>query len=251
MSCSVEEIRESQWAIAKLVPRTRDTLSFVSIKATLAVERIGDSLKSDDWNKKYRSVESEDGLYGREPNDYLAAKVALLSPASKVLCLAEGEGRNALFLAGLGHQVHAVDFSEAAIETINSIAQSKGLHVQTEHADLTSYDLGVEQWDAVISIWCHVPKAIRSRIHRSLSSALRPGGYLILESYRPKQLEYKTGGPPTAELMATVHDLRTELAGLHVLELKEVDRLIHEGVGHRGLSAVVQCVAQRPNQTFQ
>jgi SAM-dependent methyltransferase len=196
------------------------------------------------WDQRY----SEPGFaYGTEPNDFLAGNAErYLPPNGEILCLAEGEGRNAVFLAQHGFRVTGVDSSAVGLEKARKLAEEHGVHIRTVVADLGNFDLGVGRWDGIVSIWCHTPVDLRVRLHRSVVAALRPGGVLLLESYTPNQLEHKTGGPPTAELMMTLAAVREELAGLELLQAEEKLREIHEGKYHDGLSAVLQVVARKP-----
>jgi SAM-dependent methyltransferase len=199
------------------------------------------------WDQRY----SEPGFaYGSEPNDFLAANAERYLPAKgDVLCLAEGEGRNAVFLARLGFRVTGVDGSAVGLAKAKKLAEQNGVEVSTVIADLAEFDLGVEHWDGIVSIWCHTPPALRARLHRAVVAALRPGGVLLLESYTPKQLEYRTGGPPIAELMMTLDAVREELAGLEFLQAEERVRDVHEGKYHDGPSAVLQIVAHKLRPT--
>jgi SAM-dependent methyltransferase len=196
------------------------------------------------WDQRY----SEPGFaYGTEPNDFLAANAERHLPAGgEILCLAEGEGRNAVFLARLGFQVTGVDSSAVGLDKARRLAAQNGVDLQTVVADLRDFDLGVARWDGIVSIWCHTPPDLRARLHRSVVAALRPGGVLLLEAYTPEQLAYKTGGPPTAELTMTLATARTELAGLDFLDAGERVREVHEGRYHDGTSAVLQVVARKP-----
>jgi SAM-dependent methyltransferase len=168
------------------------------------------------WDQRYR----ESGFaYGTEPNDFLAANAERhLAAGGDILSLAEGEGRNAVFLARLGFRVTGVDSSAVGLEKARKLAEQHGVVIRTVVADLDDFDLGVERWDGIVSIWCHTPSALRARLHRGVVAALRPGGVLLLEAYTPKQLEYKTGGPPTADLTMTLAAVREELAGLELLD---------------------------------
>jgi SAM-dependent methyltransferase len=196
------------------------------------------------WNQRY----SEPGFaYGTEPNDFLALNAERhLPPNGEILSLAEGEGRNAVFLARLGFRVTGVDNSAVGLDKARKLAEQHGVDIRTIVADLEDFDLGVARWDGIISIWCHTPSTLRERLHRSVVAALKPGGVLLLESYTPKQLEHKTGGPPTADLMMTLAVVRKELAGLELLYAEEKLREVHEGKYHDGLSAVLQVVARKP-----
>ena len=194
------------------------------------------------WDQRYSS---EGFYYGTEPNDFLKKTASSIEKNGHVLCLAEGEGRNAVWLASKGFQVTGVDASEVALRKLQKLAHERSVQVASVHADLALFRIEPLGWDGVVSIWCHLPKPLRTNIHRQVISGLRPGGLFILEAYTPKQLEYKTGGPPTADLMPTLDDLRDELNGLEFLSGHELEREVHEGIGHNGMSAVVQVVARK------
>lgn len=196
------------------------------------------------WNQRY----SEPGFaYGTEPNDFLRANAERhLPPGGEILCLAEGEGRNAVYLANLGFRVTGVDSSEVGLQKAQRLAAERGVVIQTVASDLAEFDCGLLRWDAIVSIWCHTPRDLRGRLHRSVVSALRPSGVFLLESYTPRQLLFRTGGPPTAELMMTLPEIRAELAGLTLIHGEEKLREVHEGRYHDGMSAVLQVIAAKP-----
>ncbi|MGE0326073.1 MAG: class I SAM-dependent methyltransferase [Polyangiaceae bacterium] len=196
------------------------------------------------WDQRYADP---DYVYGTEPNDFLKETAeAHLPEGGSVLCLAEGEGRNGVFLAGLGFKVTGVDGSSVGLEKAQRLAKQRGVEIETIVSDLADFDLGEERWDGVVSSWCHTPPELRAKLHAAVVRALKPGGALILESYTPKQLEYKTGGPPNAEWMMTLDGLRQELAGLEFVVGEEKIREVNEGKFHGGTSAVVQVVARKP-----
>ncbi|MCM2277880.1 MAG: class I SAM-dependent methyltransferase [Oligoflexia bacterium] len=193
------------------------------------------------WDERYQG---EEYFYGTEPNDFLREQAGEFKPGGKILCLAEGEGRNAVFLAQKGFEVTAVDGSAVGLRKLERLAREKGVQVKTVVADLAEFRIEAGAWDGIVSIWAHLPKPLRARVHRDSIRALRPGGVFLLEAYRPKQLEYKTGGPPVVELLMTLEELREELAGLEILVGREVEREIHEGKGHGGRSATVQVLGR-------
>ena len=195
------------------------------------------------WNDLYSNKEF---YYGIEPNTFLKAHSQSIAPGGKVLCLAEGEGRNAVYLAKQGFQVTAVDQSKAGLEKLALLARENSVTVQTIVADLAEFSIGEKQWDAIISIWCHVPPLLRKKLHHDVIHGLKNGGVMILESYHPRQLNFKTGGPPNAELMMTIKDLDSELNGLQFQIIHEIERDVQEGKGHSGLSAVTQVLARKP-----
>jgi len=194
------------------------------------------------WDERY----AEPGFaYGTAPNDFLAQNVGRLPAGGDVLSLAEGEGRNAVFLAQRGFRVTAVDGSAVGMEKAGQLAARSGVAIETIVADLAVFELGENRWDGIVSIWCHVPSALRVRLHPAMVAALRPGGVLLLESYTPKQLEYKTGGPPNADLLTTRAELERQLRGLEFVSCEEKTREVHEGKYHNGMSAVVQLIARK------
>lgn len=195
------------------------------------------------WNDRYDRAEY---VYGTAPNDFLAEQANRLKPESKVLCLAEGEGRNAVFLARAGHQVTAVDSSAIGLNKANTLARQHGVEIRTLVEDLADLALRPESWDAIISIFAHVPPAVRRHVHRQVVQGLKPGGLMLLEAYTPAQIGNQTGGPPKAELMMDVDLLDTEFAGLDVDMRWQGTRTIVEGLGHTGPGAVVQYVARKP-----
>lgn len=194
------------------------------------------------WDSRYGS---EDYYYGTEPNDFLKANADQIYPRGKVLCLAEGEGRNAVFLAQQGFQVTAVDQSSIGLSKLRRLAQLQNVSIQPILSDLSEYWIETMKWDCIVSIWCHLPKELRKRLHRSVVQGLSPNGILILEAYHPRQLEYKTGGPSDVNLLMTLKELQDEFQGLDFLVAREVDREVHEGKGHFGKSAVTQLICRK------
>lgn len=195
------------------------------------------------WDSRY----DMDGYrYGTEPNDFLREQAHRIPVGGRVLCLAEGEGRNAVFLAGRGYRPLGVDSSTVGLEKARELARRRGVELETRLADLAEFEIEPGAWDGVVSIWCHLPAEMRRRLHGRVASGLRPGGVLILEAYTPAQLKRGTGGPPDLDRLMTLAGLREELAGLDFEVGRETTRTIHEGDLHVGPSEVVQVVARRP-----
>lgn len=193
------------------------------------------------WEQRFST---ETYLYGTEPNDFLKSNISIL-PLGETLCLADGEGRNSVFLASTGRQVSSVDLTQAGVDKTLRLAAERGVVVDAQQADLASYELGEERWDAIVSIFAHTPASVRIDLHRRVAASLRPGGVFLLEAYTPDQVGRGTGGPPSAELMMTAAELRRELASLELLSVEEIEREIFEGAGHSGVGAVVQVIAQK------
>ena len=194
------------------------------------------------WDVRYSDVEY---VYGTEPNTFLVSVVDQI-PKGRVLSLAEGEGRNGVYLAGLGYKVLGVDSSAVGLGKAQRLAEERGVTLETQVADLANFHIKPNSWDAVISIFCHLPSGIRSSVHHKVVAGLRPGGVLVLEAYTPAQLKLKTGGPATADMLMTLDSLRQELSGLRFTHAREAEREVVEGKYHTGRAAVVQVVAVKP-----
>lgn len=194
------------------------------------------------WDERYAADEF---VYGTEPNDFLRSVFGCISAYGKVLCLADGEGRNGVFLAQQGFDVTSVDMSSVGLEKALRLAASRNVKITTVHADLGTYDLGEKKWDAIVSIFCHTTADVRERIHNNVHRALKTGGVFIVEAYTPQQLRNDTGGPPASmsDRLMTADGLTHELTNMYVIRCQEIERNIHEGTLHNGHSSVVQCVA--------
>ena len=191
------------------------------------------------WDKEF---DTEIYVYGKEPNDFLRKNFEQL-PKGKILCLAEGEGRNAVFLAKHGYQVTAVDSSQVGLNKAKKLAQEHNVEIDVVCADLTTYQLGENKWDGIVSIFCHLPPDIRAPLYNNIAKSLKPNGIFLIEGYAPEQLNYKTGGPPVAEMMISATILKDELINLDFSVLNEIEREVYEGVNHTGLASVVQGIA--------
>lgn len=198
-------------------------------------------MKPDTWNSRYLA---EGYFYGTEPNAFVK-EVALQIPAGAVLCLAEGEGRNAVYLAGLGHEVTAVDQSDVGLAKAERLAQGNGVRLRTVVADLENFVIEPGGWSGIVSIFGHLPPVLRAKVYRAAVAGLKPGGIFVLEAYTPAQLAFGTGGPKDVALLPTLADLRRELVGLDFLIGRELEREVVEGQGHTGRAAVVQVLARR------
>jgi SAM-dependent methyltransferase len=166
-------------------------------------------------------------------------------PAGPALCLAEGEGRNAVHLATLGHRVTAVDQSAAGLAKARRLAKARGVEIETVLADLGNFIIKPGVWAGIVATFAHLPPTIRCKVHTQAVCGLRPGGVFVLEAYTPAQLAFDTGGPKSPELLMTLAGLRDELAGLEFLVSREIEREVIEGDGHTGRGAVVQILARR------
>lgn len=193
------------------------------------------------WDHRY---DTEEYVYGEEPNTFLEENFSVL-PKGRVLCLAEGEGRNAVFLARQGYEVTGVDSSSVGLAKGRRLADRHGVTVDWVHADLADYVIRRDHWDGIVSVFCHLPPELRRRVFAQVAQGLKPGGVLLLEGYTVAQLELKTGGPPVAELMLSEDIVQEELSGLDFNRLTELTRDVTEGSLHWGMGAVVQAIGTR------
>jgi SAM-dependent methyltransferase len=191
------------------------------------------------WDERF----SEPGYaYGTEPNGFLFSVTDQIPPG-KVLCLAEGEGRNAVYLAELGYEVTAVDTSTVGLTKAEALALDRGVTIDTVLADLAEYPIEPGAWQGIVSIYCHLPPVIRAALHERCLRGLAPGGVFVLEGFTPRQLEFGTGGPKSRELLMDLEVIRQELPGLRLEVAREIEREIVEGEFHKGTAAVVQILA--------
>ncbi|ARU55609.1 methyltransferase type 11 [Oleiphilus messinensis] len=193
------------------------------------------------WDERYKSAEY---AYGTEPNDFLRAYAHCL-PKGKVLSLAEGEGRNAVYLARLGYEITAVDASAVGLEKARKLADLHGVTVNFVHADLADFDLGYDCWSGIVSIFCPLPQQARRLLHDKVTAGLENGGVYLVEAYRPDQVLRDTGGGKDEDVMQTKDSLIRELKGLNFEHLQELEREIIEGQYHTGTGSVVQAIAKK------
>ena len=195
----------------------------------------------DFWNEKFANTEY---AYGTEPNDFLVSAVTKLKRGA-TLSLAEGEGRNAVWLAQQGFTVSAIEQSEKGVAKTLRLALQRGVIVMAERGELETFHIQPNSWDLAVSIFAHTPQELRRKLHRQVVAGLKPGGVFVLEAYTPAQIANNTGGPKDASLMPTAELLRSELAGLVFDRIEEVEREVVEGSLHTGTAHVVQVVAHR------
>ena len=194
------------------------------------------------WNERYSTP---DYAYGTEPNDFLAS-VAARIPARTGCCRsATARGAMASSWPRSGTTVTSVDASTVGLAKAQRLAATRGVQITTVVADLADFVIAPDSWQGIVSIFCHLPPPLRQRVHEQAARGLAPGGLFVLESYSLRQLGRGTGGPSSAELLPTLDALRAELAGLELLHAIEIEREVHEGEFHQGLSAVVQIIARK------
>ena len=205
------------------------------------------------WDERYAGTEF---AFGEAPNDCLVEQLAAHAPLARAggsalpmtaLALADGEGRNGVWLAEQGYAVTSIDVSPKGLDKATRLAQDRNVFIQTVLADLTAYDFGQQAWSVVASIFLHLPPEKRREVNRRAVEALQPGGVFVFEGYGTDQLKYGTGGPKDLALLYELSALRADFDGLPVQLVHEFsgERLVQEGVRHTGLASVVQVTVRR------
>lgn len=201
-------------------------------------------MNSSFWDERYAT---DDYIFGTAPNQFLESQAALVKPGMHALAVADGEGRNGVWLAERGAQVHAVDFSAAALDKARKLAAARGVTLTFEQADLLNWNWPEATYDLVAAIFIQfAPPPERDRLITGIRRCLKPGGLLVLQGYTPKQVEFGTGGPPSAANMYTSELLRDWFGDWDILHLAEHESVIREGAHHHGMSALIDLVARKP-----
>lgn len=197
----------------------------------------------DRWNQRF----AEEGyLFGEAPNRFLASHAVSLPPG-RALCVADGEGRNGVWLAERGWEVVSLDFSDVAQRKAADLAARRGVDLHLVQADVHAWDYPPAAFDLVVDIFSQFSApADRERKWTQMASAVRPGGHLILQGYTPDQLRHGTGGPRDPTHLYTEALLRSAFPGWEILHLQATETVLDEGPGHSGPSAVIGLVARRP-----
>ena len=197
----------------------------------------------DHWQSRYARP---DYLFGTAPNEFLRQHAHLLKPGQTALAIADGEGRNGVFMAEKGLNVVSVDFSPLALEKARKLAAARKVTMRIEQADIINREWPPETYDVVAAIFFQfATPPQRDAIFAGIGKTLKPGGLLLLEGYRPKQLEYKTGGPPQVENLYTRETLEAGFAGFASIDIREHDSEIAEGAQHVGMSALIDLVGRK------
>ena len=196
------------------------------------------------WNERFNK---EEFIFGKAPNEYLVEQVSqYLKSNSSVLCIADGEGRNGVWLAKQGMQVVGFDASDVALAKAKQFAQDHQVEIEYSFSDTDSFDWQENAYDAVIGIFIQfADPAMRERIFQKTHKALKSGGIFILQGYTPKQLEYKTGGPSLIEHLYTEELIRSLAKEFQILDLCCYEKELNEGARHAGMSALLGLVAKK------
>ena len=197
------------------------------------------------WDERYQTPEY---IFGDQPCQWLIMNQHRLPKSGSAIALGDGEGRNGVFLAEVGLQVTSVDLSEVGLSKARDLASTRGVAIQTVQADLEHYEITPESQDLIVSIYCHLPDAIRQLVHSRVEEALKPGGLFILEAFHHSQLKYQSGGPKTTDLLYDLEALTGDFQSLQILEALDGLCYLDEGARHSGLGHIVRLVLQKPQQ---
>jgi SAM-dependent methyltransferase len=198
---------------------------------------------SEFWDNRFRAA-GDAFVFGREPSQFVVRMAARLNPGSRILLPADGEGRNSCYLASLGHDVHACDYSEAGLAKARALAAELGVTVSYRLADVEKMEWPDGGFDAVFGVFIQFsPPPARARVFNGMKTALKPGGTIYLHGYTPKQLDYRTGGPSAVENLYAPEMLRAAFADCTITTLSEYEMDLAEGAGHSGRSALIDLVA--------
>lgn len=193
------------------------------------------------WDKRF---DEEQYLYGKKPNQFLKEMADKL-PQGDVLAIAEGEGRNAVYLAKNGHCVTAWDYAPSGIKKMLALAKEMNVTIQTELQDLEYADWEKNKWDHIINIFGHFLPPLREKTLKGIKQAVKPGGFFLTEVYSIHQLGYKTGGPRDIELLYRPEELLQTFADWKILHFYMGEAVRHEGELHNGKCHVIQLFAQK------
>lgn len=195
------------------------------------------------WNQRFGAPEY---IFGTAPNAFLAAHAGLFKPGQRALCVADGEGRNSVWLAARGLEVSAFDLSPVGVEKARRLAAERAVAVTYEVADVYGWRWPRSMFDAVVAIFVQfADPPMRAFMFERMIGALKPGGLVLVEGYTPAQLKYATGGPKQVDQLYTEELLRQAFGSLEILELKAYEAELDEGSRHRGMSAVIDLVARK------
>lgn len=200
-------------------------------------------MKVNQWNTRFQS---ENYVYGKTPNVFLKEIQKKLQLTGDALAIAEGEGRNAVFLAEQGMNVTTWDYAESGLQKTNKLAEERGVMVHTKLVDLNEATWEKDKWDEIVCIFGHFPKELRNKTLMEVKDAVKPGGYYITEVYSHKQIPYNSGGPRELDLLYRPEEFSQTFDDWRIVHFFMGEVVRHEGELHNGLAHVIQFVGQKP-----
>ncbi len=205
-----------------------------------------DQVWLDRWNERYKEKEF---AYGELPNNYFKEQILKLKPG-KILFPAEGEGRNSVYAAKLGWDVYAFDISEEGLKKAKSLAVKNNVMIDYQVGELKSLNYKPNQFDVIALIYAHFPADLKSNIHASLNKLLRKEGYVIFEAFSKSHIKYNSvneavGGPKEIDMLFSIDEIKSDFKDFEIIELKEMEVELHEGMYHNGLGSVIRFVGKK------
>jgi 2-polyprenyl-3-methyl-5-hydroxy-6-metoxy-1,4-benzoquinol methylase len=194
------------------------------------------------WNERFGT---EQYVYGEEANEFIRSHASILKNHQTIVAFAEGEGRNAVFLAKKGHDVTAYDYALNGLSKTEALAERSGVKVKTEQKDLIYDELANESFDGAIMVFGHFEKKDQKTVFDKLVSIVKPGGIVMIEVYSEDQIRYKTGGPKTTEMLYNPSDILSWIKGYKILHFFYGEQERTEGKLHTGLGHVIQLILQK------
>lgn len=197
------------------------------------------------WNTRFQG---ESYIYGKEPNAFLKEIHKKLKVSGNALAIAEGEGRNAVYLAEQGMSVTTWDYAVSGLTKTNQLAKERNVSVSAKQVDLNEAIWDKNTWDEIVCIFGHFPADLRQKTLQGVKEAVRPGGYYVTEVYSPYQIPYESGGPRNQDLLYKPEEFLSHFSDWRIVHFFMGEVVRHEGEGHNGLSHVIQCVVQKPRE---
>ena len=196
------------------------------------------------WDKRFRA---NPALFGEQPNQWLASHADKIASRSAVCCIADGQGRNGLYLAGLGHRVDVNDASSVAISQLNATAAQSAVPINATVLDVAGWEPAPNTYDAVVAIFIQFANPqLRQQIFTNIARGLSRDGLLIIEGYGPRQLQYRTGGPGKLDHLYAADTIAHGFGQWPIIASRDCDITLTEGSGHSGQSHVVSAVLRKP-----
>lgn len=193
------------------------------------------------WNEKF----SREGyLYGQKPNAFLVSCSSNFRKNQRLLCLGEGEGRNAIYFAKRGHNVEAIDASDVGLRKLEILAKEQSVEIDTQCLDLNEWEAS-KKYGTIVASYLHMYKNEREALFSKIKSALKPSGFFVGEFFSVNQLNFNSGGPKDAELLYTVDDFENAFPGCEYHKLEETETVLDEGKGHQGKASVIRVIIQK------
>jgi cyclopropane fatty-acyl-phospholipid synthase-like methyltransferase len=202
--------------------------------------------KMSELERRESRFAAPDYHFGTAPNAFMKSQAHQLNAGQKALALADGEGRNGVWLAEHGLDVLSLDFSPNALKKARALAAARGVSLRIELADLSQWEWPIAEFDLIAAIFIQfADPPFREKIFTGMKRALKPGGLLLMQGYRPEQLDYRTGGPPQIENLYTRGLLEAAFGDFASVEIREHDSMVDEGAGHAGMSALIDLVGRK------